>query len=94
MQIRKILWLDRIVEKIETRHHLSQDEVEDVFANHPKYRKAERGDFEGEDLYYAYGQTDSGRYIFTVFIYKKTRDALIMSARDMDAKERKRYVKK
>jgi len=94
MQIRKIIWLDHIVEKIETRHHLSQDEVEEVFANDPKYRKAERGDFEGEDLYYAYGQTDSDRYIFIVFIYKKTRDALIISARDMDGKERTRYVKK
>ena len=94
MQIRKIIWLDHIVEKIETRHHLSQDEVEDVFANDPKYRKAARGDFQGEDLYYAYGQTESGRYIFVVFIYKKTRDALIISAREMDPTERKRYVKK
>ena len=89
-----MIWLDQIVEKIETRHHLSQDDVEEVFANDPKYRKAERGDLEGEHLYYAYGQTDSGRYIFIVFIYKTTRDALIISARDMDLKERKRYVKK
>lgn len=94
MQIRKIIWLEHIVEKIETRHHLSPDEVEEVFANYPKYRKAEAGDVQGEDLYYAYGRADNGRYIFIVFIYKRTHDALIVSARDMDQKERKRYVKK
>ena len=94
MQIRKIIWLDHIVEKIETRHRLSQDEIEEVFANYPRYRKAENGDFDGEDLYYAYGRTESGRYVFIVFIYKLTHDALIVSARDMEQNERKRYVKK
>ena len=94
MDINDIIWLEYVVEKIESKHHVSPEEVEEVFYNRPKYRKAQKGKFEGEDLYYAYGQTDSGRYVFVVFIYKKTRDALIISARDMDKKERKRYVKK
>lgn len=37
------------------------------------------------------GQTESGRYLIVFFIYKSTREALILSARDMDKKERRQY---
>jgi uncharacterized DUF497 family protein len=94
MQINDVIWLEQVVEKIESKHHISPEEVEEVLYNRPKYRKAQKGRIHGEDLYYAYGQTDSGRYVFVVFIYKYTREALIVSARDMDRKERKRYAKK
>ena len=94
MYINDIIWLEHVVDKIESKHHVSTEEVEEVFYNQPKYRKAQKGKFQGEYLYYAYGRTDSGRYLFIVFIYKKTRDALIISARDMDNNERKRYAKK
>jgi uncharacterized protein len=40
------------------------------------------------------GRTDAGRYIAVLFIHKKSNDALILSARDMAAKERKQYGKK
>jgi len=52
------------------------------------------GPIAGEDLYYAYGRTDDGRNLLVVFIYKSNREALVISARDMDSKERKRYAKK
>jgi len=94
MVVEGFVWLDDVVEKIGYKHHVSQDEVEEVFYNRPKYKKAQKGKFKGEDLYYAYGRTDVGRYLFIVFIYKRTRDALIVSARDMNAKERKGYAKK
>lgn len=94
MYINDIIWLDDVVEKIYTKHAVTTDEVEEVFSDQPRYRKAGTGKFEGEDLYYAYGQTDSGRYLLVVFIYKKTRDALIISARDMERNERKKYAKK
>lgn len=94
MVVDEILWLDEVVEKIERKHQVSQDEVEEVFYNRPRYRKAQKGRFEGEDLYYAYGRTDLGRYLFVVFILKKSREALVISARDMNANERKRYAKK
>ena len=45
----------------------------------------------GEDLYVAMGQADSGRYLVVFFIRKFPNIALILSARDMDRKERKRY---
>lgn len=94
MQINDIIWLESFADKIESKHDVSTEEVEEVFFNSPKYRKARRGRVKGEDLYYAYGQSDSGRYLFIVFIYKKTKDALIITARDMDKKERRKYAGK
>ena len=54
----------------------------------------EKGRIAGEDLYMALGQTDAGRYLSVFFIRKEGRLALIISARDMDTKERKRYGRK
>ena len=42
----------------------------------------------------ALGQTDAGRYLIVLFIYKKSREAFILSARDMAQKERRVYEKK
>jgi uncharacterized DUF497 family protein len=39
------------------------------------------------------GQTDSGRYVTVIFIRKFGNRALVISARDMDKKERKQYGK-
>jgi len=91
MYIEDIIWLDRIVEKLDSKHHVASEEVEEVLANGPRVRKAQKGHVKGEDLYYAYGRTYSGRYLFVVFLYKRTNKALIISARDMDKKERKYY---
>ena len=42
----------------------------------------------------ALGQTDAGRYLITLFIYKQTKEALILSAREMETKERRQYGRK
>jgi uncharacterized DUF497 family protein len=42
----------------------------------------------------ALGQTDAGRYVTVLFIYKTTAEALILSARDMADKERRQYGRK
>jgi uncharacterized DUF497 family protein len=42
-------------------------------------------------VYSASGQTDAGRYLIVFFIHKPNNTALILSARDMDKKERRRY---
>jgi uncharacterized DUF497 family protein len=60
----------------------------------PRYRFIERGKYRGEHLYLALGVTDAGRYLSVFFIYKKDRRALIVTARDMTEKERRRYAKK
>ena len=93
MKISGIIWLQKIVDKLEAKHHLTPEEVEEVFANHPEFRFIEDGDIAGENVYAAYGQTDAGRYVTTIFIFKPRNRALIISARDMDRKERKQYGK-
>jgi len=87
-------WLPDIIEKLEVKHHVSQEETEEVFYNGAKYRFLESGHRPGEDVYSASGQTDSGRYLTVFFIRKTGNTALILSARDMDSKERKRHERK
>jgi uncharacterized DUF497 family protein len=94
MRIEGIIWLRSVVDKLAVKHQVETDEVEEVLNNRPKFRFVEKGERRGENVYMALGQTDAGRYLAVLFIHKKTRDALILSARDMAAKERKRYGKK
>jgi len=54
----------------------------------------EKGKIKGEDLYVALGRTDAGRYLVVFFIMKTSKEALIVTARDMTEKERRRYEKK
>jgi uncharacterized DUF497 family protein len=94
MKIIGFIWLDEVVEKIETKHHVTMTEVEEVFVMKSKIKKMNRGHFRGEDVYRILGQTKSGRYLTVFFIPKLTGEALILSARDMDDKERKSYAEK
>jgi uncharacterized DUF497 family protein len=69
-------------------------QVWEVFADKPKVKKMHRGYFSGEHVYRVLGQTEAGRYQTVFFIRKRTNEALILSARDMDEKERKSYARK
>lgn len=91
MRIEGVIWLNAIVEKLAVKHRVEPDEVEEVLRKNPKFRFVERGDREGGDVYMALGQTDAGRYLTVLFIYKATADALILSARDMADQERREY---
>lgn len=94
MRIEGIVWLRDVVDKLISKHQVETYEVEEVLNGKPKIRFVEKGEREGEDVYLALGQTASGRYLAVLFIYKQTKEALILSARDMAAKERRRYGKK
>lgn len=94
MIIEDFIWLPNIIEKVEVKHQVSQDEAEEVFFNNPRYRFVESGHQKGEDVYSASGQTDGGRYLIEFFIHKHSKTALILSARDMEKKERQRYERK
>lgn len=94
MFIDEFIWLPDIIRKLESKHHVIQDEVEEVFFNAPKYRFVESGHGPDEDVYSAGGQTDSGRYLIVFFIHKTANTALILSARDMDSKERRQHERK
>lgn len=94
MKIRSIIWSRNVIEKLDFKHQVQTWEVEEVLENHPKFYFLEKGRVAGEDLYQAVGQTDEGRYLNVYFIHKSGGDALIVTARDMNDRERKRYGKK
>jgi uncharacterized DUF497 family protein len=94
MRIEGIVWLRSIVDKLAFKHHVETHEVEEVFAGASKFRFVEKGEREDENVYIALGQTDAGRYLTVLFIHKRTKDALILSARDMADKERNMYGRK
>ena len=94
MLINEFVWLPEIIDKLEAKHRVSQDEVEEVFFAKPKYRFVESGHRAGENVYSAGGQTISGRYLMVFFIHKSDNSALILTARDMDSRERKRHGRK
>lgn len=94
MLIEGFIWYLDIVDKIETKHGITVSEVESVFTGKPAFSKVEKGKIKGEDLYRALGQSRAGRYLSVFFIYKHIHEALIISARDMAAKEKRYYAKK
>jgi hypothetical protein len=61
------IWLPDILEKLASKHHVTQDEVEEVFFNQPRYRFVEPGHTPSEDVYAASGQTDAGRSLNSIF---------------------------
>lgn len=91
MKIKGVIWLDDIVEKLRQKHNVSIQEVWEVFADSPQFRFVEKGHRSGENVYFALGQTIGGRYLIVFFIHKKDRRALILSARDMTRKERRKF---
>lgn len=94
MKIEGFIWLREIVDKLAFKHQVETTEVEEVFHDSPKFRFVEKGKRKDENVYLALGQTDAGRYLTVLFIHKKTKEALILSARDMAVKERRQYGKK
>lgn len=93
MRITDIIWKERYVEKIAGKHGVSAGEVEEAILSGPVVRKMAKGHVHGEDVYAALAQISGGRYIIVFFIYKKRGMVLPISARDMDASERKYYAK-
>ena len=94
MKITECLWIDKFVDKIIGKHNVFPEEVEEVLSNQPLIFKLEKGNVKGEDLYVAFGKTDESRHLTILFVKKKNKRALVISARDMSKKERKRYGKK
>ena len=75
MKIDGIIWLRDVAEKLEFKHNVTMEEVEEALNNKPTFRFVEKGERKGEDV-------------------QRTKEALILSARDMADKERKQYGKK
>lgn len=95
MQIKKIVCPEYIEDKLESEHHVTVREARHVLLNKPRIRFAEKGHRSGNDVYGAFGRTRGGRYLAVFFVHKpQTATAIIISARDMSKKERKRYGRK
>jgi len=91
LKIAGLVWLGNIIEKLERKHNVRQQEVAEVLANAPHIRFVEKGHEPDENVYSALGRTDAGRYLTVYFIYKLDRSALVLSARDMTRAERRKY---
>lgn len=94
IRILDFIWLPQIIDKLNWKHNVTTEEVEEVFFGNPIFRKVQKGHISGEDLYAALGQAESGRCLIVFFIYKPNREALILSARDMNDNERRQYERK
>jgi uncharacterized DUF497 family protein len=94
LNIRGVLWYEAVVEKLAWKHGVLPREVEEAISGRCRIFKKERGKVEGEDLYNALGKTKSGRYLSVFFIRKFNDMALIVTAREMNRRERKRYESK
>jgi len=94
LKIEECLWLDEFVDKIIRKHNVSLEEMERVLSKDPVIRRLEGGHVKGEDLFIGFGRTDAGRYLSVLFVLKKDKRALVISARDMTKRERRKYGKR
>ena len=94
MRISEIIWLEEIVEKLRRKHGVEPEEVEQALASRPYFFFAEKGYRQGEDVFGAFGRSEAGRYLVVYFVHKRDKSALIVSARDMAPKDRRRYERR
>ena len=80
-------WDDDNISHIE-RHEFSPEEVEEVFAGNHKIRRT------GQKRYIALGETLDGRLAFVVFRRLSGGLVRVITARDMEASERRLFRRK
>jgi uncharacterized DUF497 family protein len=80
-------WDDDNVLHIE-RHQFTPDEVEEIFAGDYKVRRTR------QELYIALGETLDGRLAFVVFRRLSGGLIRVVTARDMDSRERRLFRRK
>lgn len=78
------------IEKNWLSHQVSSAECEQVFFNQPLIAAEDAAHSGGEERFFALGQTDSGRLLFTAFTLREDLIRVI-SARDMSRRVRKVY---
>ncbi len=88
MHFREIECSEAVAEKIQSKHGVEPSEVEEVLADDPQARRA------GRELYSVSGRTDSGRYL--VILLHDLGDGVgrLVTAREMDASERRAHRKR
>jgi uncharacterized DUF497 family protein len=83
-------WNEANLTKNWEKHRVTPWECEQVFFNLPLVVAEDGAHSTVELRYYVLGQTDADRRLFLVFTIRK-RKIRIISARDMSAKERRKY---
>jgi uncharacterized protein len=78
MRIDYIVCPDNIADKIASKHRMTVREARQVLLSKPRIRSAEKGHIANNDVYAAFGQTFSGRYVVVFFVYKTQGDRIIM----------------
>ncbi len=90
MRIDAFVWPEERIEHI-SRHGVTPEEVEEVCFEKPLVQRAKS---EGENpVYYILGQTVAGRYLLCVVIRFPDGKGYPVTAREMTAKEKRRYRK-
>ena len=88
MRIREFVWPEDRIDHI-ARHGVTLEEVEEACFGSPLIQRAKS---EGENpVYYVLGQTDAGRYLFSVVIRFPDGRGYPVTARPMTDKEERRY---
>jgi len=85
LKITNFKWDDRNTEHI-SRHNVTLDEAEEVFADDAAIFLRSRS-----GRYVALGQTEAGRYLTVVYERKSGGVIRVVTAFDMDEKNRRRY---
>lgn len=80
----KLEWEDENIEHI-WRHRIIPEEIEEVLESRYLFECGRKG------RYYVLGQSTGGRYLFIVMEQKTSERFRIITARDMNQSERKRY---
>lgn len=89
MRIDELIWTVENEAHV-AEHEVAPEEVEELFFEEtPYFRQGP-----GESLYHVYGRTGAGRYLFLVMIHLGERKGFVVTARDMDKKERRLYQRR
>ena len=85
-------WDQGNIEKNWHAHEVTPQEAEQVFFNTPLIVADDQNHSNTEKRHFVLGQTDEDRALFIAFTMRKRRIRII-SARDMNRKERKVYLR-
>lgn len=90
MRIVQIEWTEEDVTHI-ARHDVTPDEVEEVLAAGPVWRRGRTHPETRRKSLYALGKTEAGRYLFIVLSPRGRGRARCVTAMEMDEKARRYY---
>ena len=86
MRIESLEIDDHILDKIESKHGVTFEEIEEACLSDEKHARRSR-----EGLYKIFSQTVAGRYLLVVLVNLENSHWKIVTGRDMTNKERRLY---